>query len=129
MMRGSCLCEKVTLSFDNFVRPFKACHCVQCRKQTGTYVTAGHVLDQQLVVEGEENISWYAASNEAKRGFCSTCGSLLLWKLHGTDYTSVMAGCIDGKTHTPLTKHIFTADKGDYYELGDGVPQLPGSDR
>jgi hypothetical protein len=32
-------------------------------------------------------------------------------------------GSIDVPTDTTLALHIFTAFKGDYYALGDGVPQ------
>ena len=34
-----------------------------------------------------------------------------------------MLGAFDGPTHTRIGLHIFVADKGDYYELTDGVPQ------
>jgi hypothetical protein len=32
-------------------------------------------------------------------------------------------GAFDGPTGTKLTKHIFVADKGDYYDIADGLPQ------
>lgn len=32
-------------------------------------------------------------------------------------------GAFDGPTGTTLAKHIFVAEKGDYYEIGDGLPQ------
>ena len=32
-------------------------------------------------------------------------------------------GLFDGQTGAKLTHHIFTADKGDYYEITDGLPQ------
>jgi len=127
MKTGSCLCGKVALSIQKFERPFIACHCTQCRKQTGTYVTAGGVLDADLTIQGEEHLTWYEASDFAKRGFCRHCGSLLLWKKKSTSYTSVMAGCIDGKTETPLMQHIFVDDQGDYYEINDDVPKSAGS--
>jgi len=126
MKVGSCLCGKVKLSFEKFERPFRSCHCTQCRKQTSTYVTAGHVLDNQLSVQGDEHLTWYQASDEAKRGFCRHCGSLVMWKNITANYTSVMAGCIDGATETPVVAHIFTDDKGDYYQLNDGVPTYSG---
>ena len=34
-------------------------------------------------------------------------------------------GAFDAPTGTRLGEHIFTADKGDYYEIGDGLPQEP----
>jgi hypothetical protein len=32
-------------------------------------------------------------------------------------------GEIDGPTHTRLKIHIHVADKGDYYDITDGLPQ------
>jgi hypothetical protein len=35
-------------------------------------------------------------------------------------------GAFEAPTGTRLAKHIFTADKGDYYDIGeDGVPRDP----
>ncbi len=36
---------------------------------------------------------------------------------------AVAMGALDGPTGTHLHLHIFTADKGDYYEIADGLPQ------
>ena len=32
-------------------------------------------------------------------------------------------GCIDEPTGLALERHIFVAEKGDYYDLRDGLPQ------
>jgi len=34
-----------------------------------------------------------------------------------------MMGAFDTPTNTRISLHIFVADKGDYYEIADGVPQ------
>jgi hypothetical protein len=66
---------------------------------------------------------WYAASAAAKRGFCPTCGSFLFWKAHDEDEIGVSLGALDGATGLRLERHIFTADKGDYYDITDRVRQ------
>ena len=35
----------------------------------------------------------------------------------------VAPGCIDGPTGTRVAGHIYVADKGDYYDITDGLPQ------
>jgi hypothetical protein len=72
-------------------------------------------------IKGE--VRWYASSATAKRGFCPTCGCFLFWKNNDEDAMSFSLGIIDGPTNLTLTRHIFTGDKGDYYEIADGVPQ------
>lgn len=125
---GCCLCGRIKLEISAFSRDVVACHCQQCRKQTGTYVSAASVLDTCLRIDGVEYLKWYAASDSAKRGFCENCGSLLFWKRNGSDDTAVMAGCLEAPTGLSLIKHIFTADKGDYYKIADGLPQFAQSD-
>ena len=38
---------------------------------------------------------------------------------------SFALGAIDGPTGLTLDRHIFTATKGDYYAIADGLPQRP----
>jgi hypothetical protein len=91
--------------------------------RSGLYFAATNVGDEMIEIEGADNITWYHASDVARRGFCSTCGSALFWK-HQTDpFISVLAGSFDAPSGLKMTKHIFCADKGDFYEIADGLPQ------
>ena len=122
---GSCLCGGVRYTLTGPMRPSVACHCLQCRKTSGHYVSATQVGPDQLTITRDETLSWFQSSREAQRGFCSRCGSSLFWR-HQNDggRISVMSGTIDGATGLKTEKHIYVADKGDYYELTDGLPQL-----
>jgi len=125
---GSCLCGKIKLTIEELDRGVVYCHCTQCRKQSGHYYAATSASNDKLHIEGEEHITWYAASDVAKRGFCKHCGSVLFWKPAAGSYTSVMAGCLDAPTGLAVISHIFTADKGDYYTLQDKLPHYEQSD-
>lgn len=125
---GSCLCGRVRMHVAAFERHVVACHCGQCRKQTGSYYHAASVLDKNLTIEGREFVKHHAASDFAKRGFCGECGSALYWKYNESDATSVMVGHFDNPTGLRTVAHIFVADKGDYYELDPQIPQYPQSD-
>ena len=59
----------------------------------------------------------------ARRGFCRQCGSLLFWQAHDEDTLNVSLGAFDGPTGLTMQNHIFVADKGDYYDIADGLPQ------
>ncbi|MBN9242729.1 MAG: GFA family protein [Mesorhizobium sp.] len=122
--RGGCLCGAVRFTTSGRLRGVVYCHCTQCRRQTGHFVAATSAPDAALSVEGNGNLAWYGASAHAKRGFCRTCGSLLFWKQEGTDTTSIMAGAFDRPSGLAGDSHIFVADKGDYYEINDGLPQF-----
>ncbi|MGV1756436.1 GFA family protein [Rhizobium sp. A22-96] len=120
---GACLCGGVRFKTRGELREVVACHCSQCRKQTGLYYAATNVPIANLVIEGEEAITWYRASTFARRGFCKTCGSALFWAADGAEEISIMAGLFDQPTGVEISYHIYCADKGDYYEITDGLPQ------
>ncbi|MEL7273148.1 MAG: GFA family protein [Pseudomonadota bacterium] len=123
VVTGGCNCGGVQFSITGPLRSVVACHCGQCRKQTGLYYAATDVADDQLTFESDSTLKWYAASDEAKRGFCGACGSALFWKANGSEKTSILVGSLDGDAGgIKLERHIFTADKGAFYELNDGLP-------
>jgi hypothetical protein len=119
---GSCLCGAVSFRTSGPLRGVIYCHCSQCRRQTGHFYAATDVEDDDLEVEGARHLTWYSASPDARRGFCSVCGSALFWKHDRLDRTSVLAGSFDKPTGLRGERHIFVPDKGDYYEIDDGLP-------
>ncbi len=126
---GGCNCGGVTFKVTGPLRDVIACHCGQCRKQTGLYYAATEVADDSLEVSDSGTLAWYRASDEAGRGFCNRCGSALFWKNNDSTKTSILAGSLDLPSNLTLTKHIFVADKGDFYRITDALPQLPQSHR
>lgn len=120
---GACLCGAVSFTVTGPVRSVIACHCRQCRKQSGHYFAATAAPDAAIAISGEDNVTWYRASETAQRGFCASCGSILFWKRNGSEQLSISAGSFDEPTGLRLERHIYCADKGDYYEIGDGLPQ------
>jgi hypothetical protein len=76
----------------------------------------------------EAGLGWYDSSAEARRGFCRQCGSTLFWQGTGRDYISIAAGTLDDSSGLSTACHIFTADKGGYYEIADSAPQRRDGD-
>jgi len=123
MHKGSCLCGAVSFEIEGDLAAPDACHCSKCRKQTGHYLASTDVLKDRLTVHGTENVGWYQSSEKVRRGFCKTCGSSLFWDPPHRDWMGVAMGAFDTPTETHLKMHIFVADKGDYYDIADGLPQ------
>lgn len=124
MHKGSCLCGGVTYEIVGTLRPVAACHCSQCRKTSGHFWAATQVDLDKLRLISEETLQWFRSSGTAKRGFCNHCGSSLFWEKDGEGKISIAAGSLDGPSGLDTSKHIFISDKGDYYEIADGLPQL-----
>jgi hypothetical protein len=124
---GSCACGAVSFKTRGELRGVVYCHCSQCRKQSGHYFASTNVADDHLEVTGSDKVTWFQSSGDAKRGFCAVCGSGLFWKHRKRDYTSILAGSFDLPSGLEGASHIFIADKGDYYEVNDGLPQFERS--
>lgn len=124
---GHCECGAVRYRVRGRIRDSVVCHCGQCRRSHGHSPGYSKARNSELTIEGEDAVRWYASSPEAKRGFCKKCGSSLFWRMEGADGTSITAGSLERPTGLKTARHIFAADKGDYYEIADGVPQDPGT--
>ena len=127
MHTGSCLCGAVTFEVaGDQLAPPDACHCTECRRWSGHFYAGTDVPRAALTIRGAEHVTWFHSSDKVRRGFCSTCGSTLFFDpldqaKHA--WTGVAMGAFDLPTATRLRLHIFVAEKGDYYDIADGLPQ------
>lgn len=123
MHQGSCLCGAVTFTVSGELKPPDACHCNQCRKVSGHYWASTDVANAKVSINGAEKVTWFSSSEKVRRGFCATCGSALFWDPIHHDRIAIAMGAFDKPTDTHLETHIFVADKGDYYDIADDLPQ------
>jgi hypothetical protein len=125
---GSCLCRAVTFTVAAALDTVVACHCTMCRRQTGHFLASTNVALSDLSLNGDEHLRWYRSSERAERGFCATCGTVLFWRRLGSERLAIAMGAFDLPTETRIGRHIFVAEKGDYYEIEPGTPQFEGDD-
>jgi len=123
--RGSCLCGAVSFEVAGSLPPPDACHCTQCRKHSGHVFVSSDVPRAALTIRGADRLTWFRSSEKVRRGFCSTCGSSLFWDPIYRDWIGVAMGALESPTGTRLGIHVHVADKGDYYDIADGLPQKP----
>jgi hypothetical protein len=129
LLSGCCLCGAVHFEATPDGADVTACHCSQCRRWSGHYWASLNVpLAGFRIVAGEAQVKWVRASDYARRGFCTDCGSSLFWHGDGLEghreRIAIAAGALDQPTGAAIDRHIFTADKGDYYEIADDAPQF-----
>ena len=90
--------------------------------------SATTLFRQALQMTEERGLRWYRSSDEARRGFCNECGASLFFDWLAAPDISIAAGTLDRPTGLRTVAHIFTVDKGDYYEIADGLPTFPEYD-
>jgi len=122
---GHCLCGAVAFEVHGPLTEAHACHCGQCRRQSGHFVVATGAKREDVRFLTQSTLKWFQSSETARRGFCGACGSALFWDDGGPEL-SINAGCLDAPTGLSVTAHIFVADKGDYYEIADNLEQFEG---
>ncbi|MBX3481294.1 MAG: GFA family protein [Caulobacter sp.] len=123
MHKGSCLCGAVRFEVAGDLHAPDACHCSQCRKASGHYWASTDVAEADLTLHGAENVRWFQSSEKVRRGFCATCGATLFWDPVFHPKIAIAMGAFDTPTETRLGMHIHVADKGDYYDIADGLPR------
>ncbi len=123
MQTGSCECGAVSYELEGPLREVVHCHCSQCRKTSGHYWAATNVPTEALKITKADRLKWFQSSEVARRAFCTECGSSLFYQFDGAGTTAIGAGTLDGDTGLDSIKHIFVGEKGDYYDIADGLPQ------
>jgi hypothetical protein len=122
MNTGGCCCGGVRFEVTGPLTSVTYCHCSKCRRWHG-HVGAYCAADRSAFKLTEQRgLAWYQAAPNVKRGFCSACGSSLLWDEDGEAKMGICAGTLDEPTGLASKAHIYVASKGDYYELpNDGL--------
>ncbi len=126
---GSCLCGKVTFSVKNEFRQFHLCHCIQCRKVTGS----AHASN---LFTSLENFQWKLGAENTKRFnypgrafskvFCIDCGSGLPFSISDGKSVIVPAGSLDDEPNIVPQDNIFWSERALWYEAGIKSPHFDG---
>jgi len=115
-IRGSCLCGAVTFRLTPPLRDVFLCHCDQCRKWSGHFWAATSVPLMRFHLEQGEELTWFASSEHARRGFCRRCGASLFWEPLGEGRMSVAAGALEKPTGLRVVETWYRENAGDYYD-------------
>jgi hypothetical protein len=125
---GRCVCGAVSYELRGDLRGILVCHCVECRRYHGTSAAYTSVAREGLtLLDPESLLRWFPGPQSetgGERGFCSRCGSSLLWREPGSSTYSVAAGGLDGATGLRIVQHIWDDQRADWEPMDD-VPRVP----
>ncbi|MEM9524887.1 MAG: GFA family protein [Pseudomonadota bacterium] len=122
-MNGSCLCGGVAFAVRCPPAGGTLCHCSQRRRQSGHVRASAVGPEDDPILGNDDTLHWCRGSNAAERGFRGVGGAFPFWRNDEENTLSLNLGAIDGPTDLRLQKHIFIAEKGDCYDIADGMPQ------
>ena len=123
---GRCACGAVRYTVRGDLRDVIDCHCPRCRRTTGHHMAATSAHLSTLDVDDPDGrLRWWEASPGVFYGFCRECGSSLFWRNDDEPHRwSITAGTLDQPTGLTTVEALWTAEAGDYHDLGD-VPRRP----
>jgi len=129
ILKGGCLCGKVRYSVKDEFRLFYLCHCIQCRKITGS-AHASNLFTEK------KNLDWTAGQSltrqfefprrEFTTVFCTLCGSGLPFP--STDGQSIIipAGSLDEEPTIKPLRNIFWEEHVQWFDAGVNAPHVTG---
>jgi hypothetical protein len=119
MKTGGCLCGGVRYELRGKPTSVTYCHCSMCRRWHG-HVGAYAAVDRaDFVLVEDRGLAWFASSTSARRGFCSACGSSVVFDEAGDPKIAFTAGTLDEPSELRSKAHIYVASRGDYYALAE----------
>lgn len=124
---GGCLCGKVR--FRVTAPPLDAgyCHCRMCQRNSGAPVVAWVTFPAAAFSWTSGEPGTYASSAYAKRSFCTTCGSYLVFANSNLpDEVSVNTTSLDNPDAFPPRKHIFSESRIKWFNTADQLPRFQG---
>ncbi len=125
-VRGSCLCGHVQYEATGPFTAFNFCHCIRCRKATGT-AHCTHIVcrpDQLLWISGEADVTLYKAPHhdDYPRAFCNRCGSPVPRSARDPNFVIIPAGTLDGDPGILPERNIFWSVKAEWDTCEHGLP-------
>ena len=129
---GGCLCGAVRYESKDAPTEGAYCHCRTCQRQVGGMFGAFVRIARSSLAFTKGAPTFYRSSEVARRGFCATCGSpmVFVYDAAEADYW-ITVGSLDHPEDWPLTKagawgptvHGYVDLKVPWQKINDGLPQ------
>jgi len=127
---GSCLCGQVRFEIEGEFEQFYLCHCVYCRKDTGS-AHASNLFSRTAAmswISGKDRVRQFnLPATRHSKCFCGTCGSALPVTQMNGQLLVVPAGSLDSQIQLRPDAHIFVSSKASWDDALDGVQRVDRS--
>lgn len=131
ILSGRCYCGQVRFELHGPTEFASHCHCQSCRLSHGAAFVTWTAVARQCFhfLQGEELIRFYASSATVEWGFCSRCGSSMLYRGSDTpDKIYVTVASLAGLDR-PVDSHVSYEEKVGWFQPNDGLPCYRGKSR
>ncbi|MBT4040634.1 MAG: GFA family protein [Rhodospirillales bacterium] len=119
---GGCLCGSIRYEATMPPNQVGYCHCNMCKKSTGGLFGVSAMFNSEYVRFKANELSWFASSASAERGFCSQCGSPIAWRHKESGITALWHGSLDNPEDMEPEGHYNLAEKIQWVDIQDNLP-------
>ncbi len=123
---GGCLCGAVRYSISKPLYDAHYCHCRTCQKASGAPVIAGAFLPRDAIIITSGQPKFFQSSPIVSRGFCSDCGTYLLYQpliTEWSNWTIVTIASLDSPELHPPKIHYGVEGRIPWFETNDNLPR------
>ena len=125
-LTGGCQCGAVGYAVAGPLPPAYACHCNECKKQSGSAFGLSIAIEwQRLTVSGDvKTIQGLTFSGKPKlRCFCPQCGNRLWHRpAQKSDWITLKAGTLDCAATIAPRGHLWVSQKQPWITLDPALP-------
>lgn len=124
MLAGGCHCGAIRYETDGTPFHETICHCVDCRRVSGTAAVAWFSVPRASLRWTGEPAS-YRSSPGVIRRFCGACGTTLTFEDDAhADELDVATATLDDPAQAPPKDHVFTSQRIAWEVIGDELPRF-----
>lgn len=124
VVHGSCLCGEVRFSATLPSKWVAHCHCTYCRRAHGApFVTWAGFSEASVCVDPKGRaLTWYESSPGAQRGFCSRCGSPIMFSsARWPGEIHIARALIPGALDREPSAHVFYETHVSWLDVNDAL--------
>lgn len=125
-LTGGCHCGAVRYEVEGEPYTHALCHCSDCRRHAGAPMVGWTMYPQEAlkVIKGVPKI--YKSSENARRQFCSDCGTGLFYSNAKTlpDLIDIQSGTYDSPDEIPARVHIQIAERVQWMASAHELPEF-----
>jgi hypothetical protein len=125
-LEGGCQCGNVRYTIVGAPVMAAICHCSMCRKAHAAPAVAWAMFPDSQVTYTRQKPKQFRSSEEAQRGFCSTCGTQISFTasfLPGLIDISI--GSLDKPESIEPLLHYWYSKHLSWAEFADNLPRYP----
>ena len=124
---GGCLCKKIEFKSASKPKWSSVCHCRKCQKAYGNTSAVFVAFEKGSLEFTSGSPKFYKSSDIAQRGFCSDCGSPIIFAYESLD--AVFVGTIDDPENwQPNGCHLGIESQISWETIHDNLPQYRTED-